>query len=102
MTETLLEGIAQAGIAFAFLVAAVMYFLKKEQKKEDEILKLNIEIKELHVQMKDEAKESLTALIKFSALIDKLLDEDKGKHDSLISEIKVMRDDLIERINNLK
>lgn len=66
--EEILVNIAKMGPVVGLLIAAIWYFLNREKVKDQEI-------KELRDQMKESDKENLTALLKVSALIEKLIDK---------------------------
>jgi hypothetical protein len=95
MMEELLGQIAQYGVAFAVLVAAVIYFLGREKKKETEI-------ERLHQELRESEKESLTALYKTTALLDKMLEQDKTKNELILKEIDLMRLSIEAKIDALK
>ena len=87
--------VAQTGVAFAVLVAAVIYFLGREKKKE-------AEIERLHQELRESEKESLTALYKTTALLEKMLEQDKTKNELLLKEIDLMRISIEAKIDSLK
>ena len=93
--EELLTQIAQYGVAFTVLVAAVIYFLGREKKKE-------AEIERLHQELRESEKESLTALYKTTALLEKMLEQDKTKNELLLKEIDLMRLSIEAKIDSLK
>jgi alcohol dehydrogenase class IV len=93
--EDLLMNVAQTGVAFAVLVAAVIYFLGREKKKE-------AEIERLHQELRESEKESLTALYKTTALLEKMLEQDKTKNELLLKEIDLMRISIEAKIDSLK
>lgn len=93
--EDLLSNIAQMGVAFSVLVAAIIYFLGREKKKESEI-------ERLHQELRDSEKESLTALYKTTALLEKMLEQDKTKNELLLKEIDLMRLSIEAKIDSLK
>lgn len=93
--EDLLSNIAQMGVAFTVLVAAIIYFLGREKKKESEI-------ERLHQELRDSEKESLTALYKTTALLEKMLEQDKTKNELLLKEIDLMRVSIEAKIDSLK
>lgn len=95
MLEETLGRIAEYGVIVAILVAIILYFYKREDKKDAEIEKLNIELRE-------NEKETLTALLKLSTLIDKMLETDKVKNESLLKEMAAMRTSIENKIDNLK
>lgn len=93
--EDLLSNIAQMGVAFTVLVAAIIYFLGREKKKESEI-------ERLHQELHNSEKESLTALYKTTALLEKMLEQDKTKNELLLKEIDLMRVSIEAKIDSLK
>jgi hypothetical protein len=93
--EELLMNIAQYGIAFSVLVAAVIYFLGREKKKEAEIERLNVELRDVE-------KENLTALMKVMAFMEKMVEQDKVKNELLLKEIDLMRVSIEAKIEALK
>jgi preprotein translocase subunit YajC len=93
MNELLLN-LAQLGPIVALLIVAILYFLKREQKKD-------LEIEALHKELRENEKESLTALLKLSALIDKMLDADATKNKLLIVEIQAMKLSIEAKIDAL-
>jgi uncharacterized membrane protein YvbJ len=95
MLEETLGRIAEYGVIVAILVAIILYFYKREDKKDAEIEKL-------HNELRENEKESLTALLKLSALIDKMLETDKVKNEALLKEMAAMRTSIENKIDNLK
>jgi uncharacterized membrane protein YvbJ len=95
MLEETLGRIAEYGVIVAILVAIILYFYKREEKKDAEIEKL-------HNELRENEKESLTALLKLSALIDKMLETDKVKNEALLKEMAAMRTSIENKIDNLK
>jgi preprotein translocase subunit YajC len=87
----LIGGIAQYGIAFVVLAAAIIYFLRRESKKEDEI-------KTLHQELRNAEKENLTALQKVTGVMERMVE---GSED-IKSEIRLMRESIERKIDNLK
>lgn len=93
--QEILGNIAEYSIIVAILVAIILYFYKREEKKDAEIDKL-------HTELRETEKENLTALLKLSALIDKMLETDKVKNELLIKEIQAMKVSIETKIDNLK
>ncbi len=76
MVEELLIELVKIGPIVTLLVAAVIYFLKREKKKEQEIEKLNEELRESE-------KENLTALYKTTVLFEQFKIELERLKDSV-------------------
>lgn len=93
MIDILLE-IAKIGPLVALLIAAIIYFLKREKKNELVVEKLQVELRETE-------KENLTALYKVLAFVEKMDGKDKGRSDLLLKEIQEFRKSIEEKISAL-
>lgn len=95
MNTDIINQITQGGIAFTVLLAAILYFLKREKKKEKEIENLNQILREVE-------KENLTALYKVLGYLEKSTQKDTERFNQLKSDIDLMRQSIEDKINNLK
>lgn len=87
----LIGSIAQYGIAFVVLASAIIYFLRRESKKEEEI-------KSLHQELRNAEKENLTALQKVTGVMERMVEGS----DDIKSEIRLVRESIERKIDNLK
>jgi len=92
---TLLMKLAQLAPVISLLVVAVIYFLKREKK-------YSIQISSLHKELREQDKSNLTALLKVTTVLDKVLDNSKVETDKIINDITEMRKSIEEKLNNLK
>ena len=81
--EDLLLEIAKIGPVFTLLIIAIWYFLSREKKKDKEIEKLNL-------QLRESDRDNLAVLLKVAALIDKVLDTEKTNNELLIKDIETL------------
>jgi hypothetical protein len=93
--DSLLMQVAQGGIAFSILVAAILYFLKREKKKDKEIEDLNTLLREVE-------KENLTALYKVLNYLEKAQEKDNLNFSELKRDIDEMRKSIEGRLNTIK
>jgi uncharacterized protein YoxC len=88
MINDIMMNIAQMGVAFSLLIAAVYYFQKKEKAKDVEIQELNKIIREIE-------KENLTTLYKVISILEK-------NDEILIKELNSVKDSIERKIDGLK
>lgn len=69
MIEDIFITLAKNGPVVALLIAAVWYFLKREKKME-------MKIEELNKELRESDKENVSLLIKISATLKKLTDNE--------------------------
>ena len=94
MTPELIGQITQGGIAFTVLLAAILYFLKREKKKDEEIEKLNMLLREVE-------KENLTAMYKVLNYLEKSQEKDESKFAELKLSIEEFRKSIEEKLRDL-
>ena len=87
--------IGEYGIVVLILVGIIKYFLEREKKKEKEI-------EDLHSELRDVEKENLTALMKVTALMSKVIDNDNAKNELLMKEIQNMKESILAKIDAIK
>lgn len=94
MIDILLE-IAKIGPVVAILVASLIYFIRRENKNE-------LEIESLHKELRESEKENLTALLKVTGVLEKVMDSEKIGNEKVLNSIEEMRRSIEDKINNLK
>lgn len=92
--ENILLELAKVVPVIAVLILVIYWLKAQYKKKEEEIIALNSEIKEL-------SKENLNTLYKVLSFFEKLEDKNKDNHDAVLEQIKALKLDLIERINSI-
>lgn len=93
--QDILMNLAQLAPVVAVLVVAVMYFLRKEDGYKKEISSLNVELR------KNE-RESLELISRLTTTLDKLMDSDSNNKIELLSELRVLKESILNKIDNLK
>jgi len=93
--DNLLIQVAQGGIAFTILVAAIFYFLKREKKKDKEI-------EDLNTLLRDVEKENLTALYKVLNYLEKAQEKDNSNFSELKRDIDEMRKSIEDKLKTIK
>ena len=94
MTE-LLNQLANIAPVVAVLVVAIFYFLKKETGYKKEIDELNAELRK-------QERESLELMSKLTTTIDKFLESDSRNKHEVITEIRLLKETLTNKIDSLK
>jgi len=95
MNDSVLQQIAQGGISFTLLVSAIIYFVKRERKKESEIEALNTLLREVEA-------ENLKALYSVLTYLEKSSDKYDNSFVQLKNDIDKMRISIESKIENLK
>jgi len=95
MTDSLIQQIAQGGVAFSVMLLAIIYFVNREKKKDKEIENLNKTIREIE-------KENLKALYSVLNYLEKSSDKYDNSFIQLKNDIDVMRQSIENKIENLK
>ena len=90
-----LAPIAQAGLAFATLVAGIYYFLKKENKYQAEIDKL-------HSELRQQEKDTLTIIQSLTITMDKVLVNETATRTELHQELKELKQVILDKIESIK
>jgi gas vesicle protein len=104
-TEILLE-IAKGGGVVGILVACVIYFMKRETKREKEFKDLqekkDAAIESLQKEMREEAKNSFTVVFKLTNIIEKIEENLKDNKDDILKSIESLKIELKEHLKDLK
>ena len=95
MIDDLIMNIAQYGVAFAVLALSIYYFLTKEKCYKKEIADLNQELRKSE-------RESLELMSKLTTTLDKLIDSDSRNKDEILAELRILKETLSNKIDNLK
>ncbi len=94
MLLNILSELATIGPIVALLIAAIIYFLKRENKKD-------VEIEELQEQLRESEKENLTALYKTTALFEKFTSTEEHNYQMLLKELNETRKSLEDKISEI-
>jgi len=95
MTTEILTEIIKSGGVIGLLVACVIYFMKREGKKDKEIEALNTLLREVE-------KDNLNALYKVLSYLEKAQERDSNSFSELKRDIEEMRKSIEDKLKDLK
>lgn len=93
--DELLMSLAKLAPVIAVLVIAVYYFLNKEKGYKQEIAELNLELRKSE-------REALELMSKLTTTLDKMFDSDSRNKQEILVELRLLKETLTAKIDNLK
>lgn len=95
MIETVFTSLMTQGPLVTLLIGVIVYFYRREKKCETRVY-------DLHDELRTQDKDNLQALLRVTMLIESNIDHENNMNDKLLSEIYIMKKDIITQIEALK
>ncbi len=93
--DEIMLGLAKLAPVVAVLVAGIYYFFTKEKG-------YKAEIKELNDVIRTQERKTLEIMSKLTSTLDKIANNDVTNKESILAELKSLKEILIARIDSIK